>query len=99
MNREPETLITEAEATAQAELQKMAGEVAAICARLAALKESLPVPPTEGLMLLGEEDMDVATEVRAVIDCVLNDSLRPAVQDLEKAAAYRPSRKRGGEDG
>jgi len=94
MNREPETQITEAEATAQAELQKMAGEVAAFCARLAALEESLPVPPTEGLMLLGEEEMDVATEVRAVIGCVLNDSLRPAIRDLEKAAAYRPARKR-----
>ena len=99
MNREPETLITEAEATAQAELQKTAGEVAAICARLADLKERLPVPPTEGLMLLGEEEMDVATEVRVVIECVLNDSLRPAIRDLEKAAAYRPSRKRGREDG
>jgi hypothetical protein len=93
--KELEPLITEAEATAQAELQEMAGDVEAICARLMALKERLPVPPTEGLMLLGEEEMDVSTEVRAVIECVLNDSLRPAIRDLETAAAYRPPRKRG----
>ena len=37
-------------------------------------------------MLLGEQEMDVATEIRSIIECVLNDSLRPAIRDLAAAA-------------
>ena len=40
-------------------------------------------------MLLGEAEMDVATEVRSVIECVLNDSIEPAIRDLAAAASYR----------
>jgi hypothetical protein len=36
--------------------------------------------------------MDVATETRSVIECVLNDSIQPAIRDLKSVAAYRPSR-------
>jgi hypothetical protein len=38
--------------------------------------------------------MDVSTEVRSVIECVLNDSLHPAIRDLAAAASYRPEKKR-----
>jgi hypothetical protein len=95
--RERELLITEPEATAQAELEEIGEALEAVAARLTALKGRLPVPPTEGLMLLGEEEMDVSTEVRAVVECVLNDSLFPAIRDLRTAAAYRPARERGRE--
>jgi hypothetical protein len=40
-------------------------------------------------MLVGEAEMDVATEMRSVIECVLNDSLGPAIRDLRSAAAYK----------
>ncbi len=33
--------------------------------------------------------MDVKTEVRSIIECVLNDSIQPAIRDLRVAAAYR----------
>jgi hypothetical protein len=81
--------MTEAEAAAQAELRRIVEELEAIRARLAELHERLPVPPQETAMLLGEEEMDVATEVRSVIECVLNDSLRPAIRDLAAAASFR----------
>ena len=34
------------------------------------------------------------TEVRSIIECVLNDSIQPAIRDLRVAAAYRV-KKRG----
>ena len=51
--------------------------------KLRTLQESLPVPPDRG-----EDDMDTATELRSVIDCVLVDSIDPAIRDLTAAAAY-----------
>lgn len=30
------------------------------------------------------DEMDAATELRTVIDCVLDDSIRPALQDLRR---------------
>lgn len=83
-------LINELEAAAQAELEGILKELDAIRTRLEALHARLPVPPQETAMLLGEEEMDVSTEVRSVIECVLNDSLRPAIRDLAAAASYRP---------
>lgn len=84
------------EQPAQEEVRQIAGELDALCRRLEGVHKRLPVASNEALMLLGEADMDVATEVRSVIECVLNDSLRPAVRDLRTAAEYRaPS---GGEE-
>jgi hypothetical protein len=77
--------VTEAEAAAQAELRQIVQELDDIRAHLEAMHERLPVPPEEG-----EEEMDIATEIRSVIECVLTDSLRPAIRDLAAAASYRP---------
>jgi len=85
--------MTEAEASAQAELRQIVQELDAIRDRLTAVHDRLPVPPEETAMLLGEQEMDVATEIRSVIECVLNDSLRPAIRDLAAAASYRPKGK------
>jgi len=82
--------MTEAEAAVQAELREIIELLATICTRLESLHERLPVPPQETAMLVGEEEMDVATEVRSVIECVLHDSLQPTLRDLREAAAYRP---------
>lgn len=85
--------MTEAEAAAQSELRGIAVELDAIRSRLVDLHSRLPVPLQETAMLLGEEEMDIATEVRSVIECVLNDSLGQAIRDLAAAAAYRPKEK------
>jgi hypothetical protein len=84
--------MTEAEATAQAELREIVEELEAARTRLAEIHARLPMPPEETAMLLGEQEMDVSTEVRSIIECVLNDSLRPAIRDLAAAASYRPKK-------
>ena len=33
--------------------------------------------------------MDLATEIRTVIDCVLSDDLEPAIRNLQAASALR----------
>lgn len=35
-----------------------------------------------------DAEKDVSTEIRTVIECVLTDSLRPAIRDLQAAALY-----------
>jgi hypothetical protein len=86
--------VTEAEAAAQAEVRTIVEELDALRARLANVHDRLPVPPQETAMLLGEEEMDVATEVRSVIECVLNDSLLCRARHKMRYAASRimPSR-------
>jgi hypothetical protein len=87
-------VMTEAEAAAQAELQRIVEELDAIRFRLQDMHAKLPVSAEETAMLLGEKEMDVATEVRSIIECVLNDSIQPAIRDLAAAAAsYRTSEK------
>lgn len=81
---------TMTEAQAQAELQEIVRDLGAVCARLESIHDRLPVPLQETAMLLGEEEMDVSTEVRSVIECVVHDNLRPAMRDLAAAAAYLP---------
>lgn len=87
----------EAEASAQEALLEIAEQVEAIGRRLRETHTSLPIPPNEDLMLLGEDEMDVSTEIRSVIECVLADSIGPAVRDLRAAATYKPvpDRKKG----
>jgi hypothetical protein len=82
--------MTETEAFAQAALQQIVQELDTIRGRLTEIHERLPVPPEETAMLVGEQEMDVSTEMRSVIECVLSDSLRPAIRDLAAAASYRP---------
>ena len=86
--------LTEAEAAAQAELERIVEELDAIRFRLVDIHAKLPVSPDETAMLLGEEEMDVATEVRSIIECVLSDSIQPAIRDLAAAASFRPLEKR-----
>lgn len=82
--------MTGADFAAQAELRQMVEELEAIRSRLSDLHARLPVSPEETAMLVGEAEMDFATEVRSVIECVLTDSLGPAIRDLAAAASYRP---------
>jgi hypothetical protein len=79
------------EQTAQAEVQEMAAELEIMRGRLRRVHGNLPVSPREEVMLLGEAEPDVATELRSVIECVLSDRVEPAIQALTEAAAYRPT--------
>lgn len=81
----------EAEDTAmQARALELAAEVEALAAKLRDFHDSIPVSSQEAMMLLGEEDMDVATALRSTTECVLADRLEPAAVELKKWAAYKP---------
>lgn len=85
--------MTQAETAAQAELRKISKELDTIRRRLLELHESLPPASLEALMFAGEEDLDVTTEVRTIIECVIQDSIQPAIRDLKAAADYQMERK------
>jgi hypothetical protein len=75
--------------TARMQLQALGEGLQGIRAGLREITESLPGPP-EGEILEEEEEWDVATELRSIIECVLRDSIEPAIRDLQAAASYRP---------
>ena len=81
--------MSEAEAAAQAELPHIVDRLTAIRSQLRQIVESLAGDPEEEATSLDEDEMDVKTEVRSIIECVLNDSIQPAIRDLRVAAAYR----------
>ena len=80
--------MTREEEQAQAELRKLVEELKGVRSRLRDIAAALP-STLEEAMYAGEEDPDVATEVRSIIECVLTDQIGPAVRDLTAAAEYR----------
>jgi hypothetical protein len=82
----------DAEAAAQARLKEIVEDLKAVERNLRAVHQSL-TPPPETRMTADIEseagERGVATEIRAVVECVLLDSLGPAVRDLQAAARYR----------
>lgn len=91
--------MTQVEIAAQAALREIAKELSTIRRRLMELHESLPPASLEAVMFAGEEDLDVTTEVRTIIECVVQDSILPAIRDLDAAASYRPNGGEGGKEG
>ena len=81
--KERENSTPDLQAAIREHLLPAISELKATQERLRALRESLPAVPGRD-----EEETDVVTELRSVIDCVLVDSLGPAARDLEAAAAY-----------
>jgi hypothetical protein len=81
--------MSEAEAAAQAELPHIVDRLTAIRSQLRQIVASLAAGPEVEASDLDEDEMDVTTEVRSIIECVLNDSIQPAIRDLRVAAAYR----------
>jgi hypothetical protein len=81
--------MTEAETAAQAALRDIVRDLEMIRSRLLAELVRLPAPSQEAAQSLGEEEMDVATELRSTIECVLHDCLQPAIRDLSAAAELR----------
>ena len=73
---------------ARAQLRHSIGQLDALRWTLKGIELSLPEPLAEQVRLVEMSDeMDAVTELRTVIHCVLEDSLRPAVQDLQEVLA------------
>jgi hypothetical protein len=82
--------MTDRETAARERLREIAGELDALQTRLRRLREVAarltppPPPPGDELDVATDVTMDVATELRAVIECVLIDRLQPALRDLQR---------------
>jgi hypothetical protein len=72
-------------AAARSQLQAVADELEALQLTMLGIQGTLPEPAAEAVRLLDVEVMDAATELRAVIGCVLNDYIGPAMRDLRDA--------------
>ncbi len=78
----------------QDELQVAVGKLEEIEKSLVALRDSLPAPAPGDREEENDERTDVTIELRSVIDCVLTDSIRPAIRDLRAASLYRGKREK-----
>jgi signal transduction histidine kinase len=76
-----------------AELRRIVDRLTEVRSQLRQIVETLRGAPEEAADDSGddsgEETADVATQVRSIIECVLDDSLQPAIRDLRVAAACR----------
>jgi hypothetical protein len=72
---------------ARKQLQRVAEGIETLQLTLQGIQANLPETRAESFRLMDVETMDAATELRAVISCVLNDYLGPAVRDLRDALA------------
>ncbi len=80
---------------AQDTLAQIAGEILSIEDRLSRVLWGLPESPKRDAMEEGEIPCDVATDLRGALECVLADSLRPAIRTLEQAASATDTRLKG----
>lgn len=85
-------------AVAQSEVESLVRELEGFQGRLLALRQRLPLSPHAPSP---EEDLDsepdIPSEIARVIDCVLLDSIGPAIRDLSTVAEYQPGGQAEGE--
>jgi hypothetical protein len=74
-------------ARAQAALSAAACQVLAVVDLLEEVYHSLPPPADLADRQEGRKAYDIATDVLATIECVLEDDLRPAVETLQRSAS------------
>ena len=79
-------------AEAQDELRVLVERLKGVEKSLRSLRGRLPAPASDPGE--SEEQSDLAQELASVIDCVLADSIGPAIRDLEAASLYK-GRKEG----
>lgn len=79
--------MTKQEEEAQKELRRIVDDLKKVRSQLRDIAAALPSTLEEAMY--AEEDPDVATEVRSIIECVLTDQIGPAVRDLAAASEYR----------
>ena len=82
--------MTDAETTAEAQLREIADALEVIRFRLLGVQASLPASSVERDPLREEDEMDTATEIRAVVGCVLEDRIEPALQELRTVGSTEP---------
>ncbi len=76
---------------AQAQLLEIVRDLEAVKLRLVGVKESLPDDAGPEAAVADLEKLDVRTEIRSVVECVLNDWMAPAIADLAEMAALPAS--------
>jgi len=67
---------------ARKQIGEVADQLEALQFQLLGIQGSLPEPAAEIVKLLEVDSLDPATELRAVIGCVLADWIGPAIRDL-----------------
>ena len=72
------------EAAAKEQLREIAAELDTIQSRILGVQVSLPAPAET------DEEQDGEVTLHSVIDCILSDSLEPAIRDLGRAATAQP---------
>ncbi len=88
MTEPPEILV----AKAREQVRRILEHLEEIRWQLLGITLSLPEPVAEQVRLLAVADeMDATTELRTVIHCVLEDCIRPAVEDLQGALSNKVS--------
>lgn len=70
---------------ARRRLQRVEGGLEILQLTMLGIQGTLPEPAAEPVRLLDVESMDAAMELRAVIACVLQDYIDPAIRDLRDA--------------
>ncbi len=76
---------------AQAQLREIVRDLEAVKLRRVGVKESLPELDAGPEAIAADlEKLDVRTEIRSVIECVLNDWMAPAIADLRRWRRFRP---------
>jgi len=83
--------MTREEEEAQAELRRIVEALEKVRSNLRDVAAALPSTLEEAMY--AEEDPDVATEIRAVIECVLTDQIGPALRDLSAAVEHHQKRR------
>ena len=73
---------TISEKAAREEIRDVVRDLEALRFRLLGVRASLPDPAEEE----EDEERDAAVDLRAVLDCVLADSIGPALRDLRRLA-------------
>ena len=81
--------MTESVAAAKDEVQRVIGDLEAIRERLVRVAERLPAGSPENDPEEDLEEADEVTELRSVIQCALQDSLRPLIDDLQAVAGLK----------
>lgn len=71
---------------AQSALGEVAYQLLAAVDALRAVYDGLPAPPDLEDRQEHRKPFDTATEVLATVECVVDDFLRPAIRDLQRAS-------------
>lgn len=69
----------------------VAGELEEVRARVLDLEGTLPPPPADRSEEDIVGDLDPASELRAVLECLVRDCLDPLIRDLRALAAQKSS--------